>query len=521
MNTVLTLSKYLIFYFFLVGCESAPSDPELENALAIQERYGSVKQPFNVASFEKYIADKNYSVTKANNVIFVMIDTLRRDYLTDELAPNISQFLRENNELNGVSSSTITHHSMFSIFYGSNAYLRDFTLKRGWHTGSPFLNIFKNFGYRLSVYGSPWQYCIDEKKLYTDPKELKDYSESNLQLLYGMRSKDLLDFCYEHGQAPSEPQLFPKVPFIEKDNLGRKFGHQAYLDNAVAKDFLEDIKNQHEKNFYLLYLFSSHLPYAWADRGSLSLGNPNLKSFSPNVPWQPGESGFKEKDTTSVINSYKNSIVFIDYVFKKTIDELKRLNKYDNALIVLYSDHGEFLYDESSYPEASNRVGHCCTPYAENTRVPLAYKLPMGSKEKPIEGPDKLGTHIDIMPTVLDYLGFSDMKGLSNYIQGSSVLKKERRCVTTFSPAGILGPRIFTISIGNKMYYLQLNNLNPLKSDGFYFLKEYSNRELVFTFDSFNIRHVAHVNNLMENEDFLECLNEVFVHHYKSPLFMR
>ncbi len=510
----------LVFLSFVLGAvfvaTCASEDPTQDFGLVYQKAilhdYGPIKPLFDKAALKKFLSEK-HSVKKKNNVVFIMIDTLRRDYMTDELAPNIKAFLREQGELRGVSSSTITHHSSFSIFYGLGAYLRDFVLKDEWDIGSPFLKILKNVGYRLAIYGSPWQYCTDEKRFFTADIELKEFSESNLQILYGKRTKDQVDFCYEHGQRAGAPQLYPDVPIKAVDEQKRTFGHQAYMDFRVAEDFLRDIKNQKEKNFYLLYFFSPHLPYAWPDSGPLAeyAKRKGLTFKSPNVPWNPGEEAFKDKPVEAKINAYKNSVIWVDFMFKRVIDRLKKMGKYDDTLIVLYSDHGEFLHDDTGYKEVSDRVGHCCTPYPENSLVPLVYKFPANDPTAIVKrGDGNLGSHVDIVPTVLDYLGFSGLKEYEKFIHGKSILREKRNCAVSFSPAGIHGPRIFTITTPQNTLFMQLNDPRTLRANGFYWASELIDRMNIHNVDKNDDKDVARFKEFLNNPNFMECVDEVF-----------
>jgi len=94
------------------------------------------------------------------------------------------------------------------------------------------------------------------------------------------------------------------------------------------------------------------------------------------------------------------------------VAELKRLEIYDDTLIILTSDHGEAFADHDP-TRFYDSHGH--TLYEEMIRVPLVIKLPgqrhAGRRES------RLTRLIDVMPTVLDLVGVErpppDMQGVS------------------------------------------------------------------------------------------------------------
>lgn len=109
------------------------------------------------------------------------------------------------------------------------------------------------------------------------------------------------------------------------------------------------------------------------------------------------------------ISQYDAAVSYIDAQIGGLIDNLKKLNLYEDTLIILTADHGEMLGEHDMY---FFHFGG----YEENIRVPLIVRLPKPySKRKVVATQVSL---IDIAPTVLDILGLS--KPL--YMQGESLL---------------------------------------------------------------------------------------------------
>jgi arylsulfatase A-like enzyme/Tfp pilus assembly protein PilF len=116
-----------------------------------------------------------------------------------------------------------------------------------------------------------------------------------------------------------------------------------------------------------------------------------LHFYDPHAPYAPPEP-FK---TRYAGNPYDGEIAYTDSVVGKVLDFLIRKNWYQNALIVLTSDHGEDLGDHGE-----NTHGYFV--YDSTVRVPLIIKLPGGKYAgKAISSQVRT---IDIFPTVLQIL---------------------------------------------------------------------------------------------------------------------
>ncbi len=105
-----------------------------------------------------------------------------------------------------------------------------------------------------------------------------------------------------------------------------------------------------------------------------------------------GEGGMRE-----YLGVYYGMVAMMDANLGRILDELERLGKADDTLVVFTADHGDMqgghgMYDKTSY-----------SMYEETTRVPLLLRYP-----ERIPAGRTIRTHAgtcDIAPTVLDYLG--------------------------------------------------------------------------------------------------------------------
>ena len=92
-------------------------------------------------------------------------------------------------------------------------------------------------------------------------------------------------------------------------------------------------------------------------------------------------------------NPYDGEVQYADEIIGKLLNRLREKGLYDNATIVLLSDHGEGLGDHGEDE-------HGIFLYRETTHVPLVIKLPENAGGgRRVAAPVQ---HIDLVPTVLD-----------------------------------------------------------------------------------------------------------------------
>ncbi|MBI2212032.1 MAG: sulfatase-like hydrolase/transferase [Acidobacteria bacterium] len=125
--------------------------------------------------------------------------------------------------------------------------------------------------------------------------------------------------------------------------------------------------------------------------------------FEPHAPYEPREP-FK---TQYADRPYDGEIAVSDADVGKLIESLKRNGVYDDATIILMSDHGEGLGDHGEEQ-------HGIFLYREAIHVPLLVKLPdaelSGTR---VKTPVQL---LDILPTIAEVVGFdvpANVKGTS------------------------------------------------------------------------------------------------------------
>ncbi|HVR39671.1 MAG TPA: sulfatase, partial [Thermoanaerobaculia bacterium] len=111
-----------------------------------------------------------------------------------------------------------------------------------------------------------------------------------------------------------------------------------------------------------------------------------LHLFEPHSPYEPPEP-FRSRSA----NPYDGEIATADDIVGKFLEQLKRDGIYDDAVIILMSDHGEGL-NQHGEPE------HGVFLYREDIHVPLMLKLPKGARGGETDA-SVVGL-VDIFPTI-------------------------------------------------------------------------------------------------------------------------
>jgi lipoteichoic acid synthase len=112
-----------------------------------------------------------------------------------------------------------------------------------------------------------------------------------------------------------------------------------------------------------------------------------------------GDENFSNDD---LVNHYLNCMRLQDIFVKNLFDQYKKLGLYDNTIFVLYGDHGEGFGEHGLYV-------HDDIPYQEGLKVPLMIHAP-----GLLQGGERvtgLSNHTDILPTVLEMLGYEVKNG--------------------------------------------------------------------------------------------------------------
>lgn len=283
------------------------------------------------------------ALTEKPNIYLFIIETLRKDFINEQIAPHLNAFRKENIDF-AVShaNANSTQHSWFAIFHSLLPF-HWITFPKVWEKGSVPLLILKKLGYKIHVYSSADLRYFDMDQMIFGPKRM------------------LADVIEEYSNLPIESW--------EKDQL-------------VIESF-ENAKKTANGNVFVFFLDATHSEYSFP---------PNQCYFQPIVE-KIDYLTVNVKNIEPIINRYRNSVRYIDSLLDRFLSGLKREGLYKQAIIAITGDHGEEFFEEGS-------LFHGTHLNEAQTCVPILFKFP--NHQLPILTNNV--THIDIFPTLLEYV---------------------------------------------------------------------------------------------------------------------
>ncbi|HEY4255328.1 MAG TPA: sulfatase-like hydrolase/transferase [Chlamydiales bacterium] len=324
---------------------------------------GELKKPLEEEKLAQAIQAFDGIATHKPNVFLFVVESLRSDIITPEIAPYLSRFRDEN--ISGqvpLSNANGTHLSWFSIFHSQFSYSWSRVKNESRKMGSPALALFKKLGYQIRLYSAA---------------QLNYYGMESL--LFGENAQLLNSYqTFHHGEK--------KAPF-ESD---------AEAVHAVEKDLAANPELS-QGQVFIIFLDSSHFGYSWDE-----------KTPSKFAPFAKEFAYFKaigsRKNIELVKNRYRNAVNYIDSLFGNFLTKAPQ-----DALIAFTGDHGEEFLDHGHLFHGSH-LTH------EQTSVPLFMKI--GTEKKQVA----LLSQMDIMPTLLDQITGKT----ASFLEGESALREKQ-----------------------------------------------------------------------------------------------
>lgn len=393
---------------------------------------------------------KNFplSIEQKPDIFIFVIESLREDFLTKEVAPHLHTFKKENlSSPLSLSGANGTQVSWFSIFFAKFPFHFTRLEPSHWKMGSPALQLLKKLGYSLHVISSV---------------RLSYYQMDSL--IFGEKEK-LAEFSYFYPDG-SDTKAY------ESDQ------------KAIAK-LLKEVK-EHEGGgrCFLIFLESTHFDYSFPSK--------TFSRFQPitdNINYL--SIAFSKKNLEKIKNRYRNSIYFLDALFGKFTEALKEKGLYKDSLIVVSGDHGEEFFEQGHLFHASNLSNM-------QTSVPIYYKL---GDHREIT-PSAMSSHIDIFPTLFHTL-LKDEKYASDLFDGRSIYG-ESRFPYTITARYNAGRAPFELLLNNGEYKLLTrfsNQTNIYKSE---------NVKILDVRDLYD--HSLHYSSDKIQNDFSKAFEKICIH---------
>jgi arylsulfatase A-like enzyme len=349
------------------------------------------------------------------NLILITMDTVRADHLSvygygRDTSPNLQRLAQEATVFtNAIAAGDMTLSSHASIFTGMYA---------SQHGAHPVLGRGKNrvavgeeFGLRLT----------DESR--TLAEMLWDFGYRTMAVAANttfLQRAFHLDQGFQYYSQPNPTLFLARTdPFYLRTDLARVLARYLPLNmsqrgyrmagnvNLEAFDLLQRVKANQRPFFLFLNYMDAHQPYfppppfdvKYEGRDRTLTYN---QYFAIEFGALSGKRPYTDQDRRRDQSQYDGGIAYLDASLGDLFRQLRELGLYDNTMLVVTSDHGQSFGEKTL-------VGHGTSVYQEQVHVPLIIKYPRLREAKVV---DDLVSHIDILPTVLDALGYPVPKTL-------------------------------------------------------------------------------------------------------------
>lgn len=372
---------------------------------------------------------------KKPHIIYIVADQLRYDMLGKEFTPNIDAIGTEGAAFHrAYCASPLCVPARGALFTGTYPNVNG-SLINPWfprdavhgdvHAGMDNL-------YEMMERGG-WE-CIHSGKqhFYTEGGNLEE--DPDTRISWASTEKSYKEFLKNHDvKMPGGSSYRSLVPEMTQGKSTRAClysnagtgcyepGLEYYFDGYFTDMAIDQLRRRNKETplFLSAMFLAPHPP--------LEIPEPYYSAFSQeetampeNVgTWYPYQSPLQMYNLTGVIGTrytreqwketwrvYKGLVKLLDDCVGRLIGELKAQGIYDDTMIIFTSDHGEML--------GSHRLFQKMCMYEESARTPVYIKFPQG-KYRGVSV-DTAVSHIDIQPTLCDYLGMdstSQMDGRS------------------------------------------------------------------------------------------------------------
>ncbi len=361
------------------------------------------------------------------SVFVVIAETVRQDFVTQELAPHLYAFQENNLSFrHAFCSGNSTHYSWFSLLFG--AYPIYWNAQRQWdkQLGSPALQVLKKAGFSIH--------------LYTKPHHLRYLGFGDLTFGANLRLVD-------------EAVVAPDLSTAEADR---------YSVDRITERIRKGLPPG--RHLYLLFLDATHHNYFFPEDFPPRF-HPYIDDFS-YLKWD-----YTPEDVEKIRNRYKNALYYMDSLFGRVIAALKETGAYDASAIGFAADHGEEFLEHGALIHGSNF-------FDPQMRVPILFRKPGGGRQRI----NQTIAGVDFFPTLLDLLGLYDQS--RPVLQGRSALEAGR------PPLAVLAnnhadadPFDFVAFNGASKLRFRLSASDPLHAREVAFLGAYDAEDRPISFD--------------------------------------
>ena len=358
------------------------------------------------SSSEKSMVKATATAENKPNIVLITMDTTRADHLScygyhKNTSPHLDKMARESVVFkNAYATSPWTLPSHASIFTGM--YPAGHGAHNDWESRK------SNWPRRLSTHHKTLAEILADQGYKTAGVVGSHVCHSFFGLAQGFEYYD--------------DSLISVLPDLRYYTLFKILSKWTPLEDIAARQGLNGCRIASQIN---------KLVFSWLEKHYQSPFFLFINYFDPHIPYLPPDQYlalFREDKNAEIIESkrhkkyllahYDGEIAYLDYHMAKLFERLKELNIYDNTMIIITSDHGEFFGEHDFWL-------HGYELYEEVLKIPLIIKYPSSLPKKGIYL--KRVSLVDIMPTILNFLKLplpEDLQGI-NLFEGTSRVMAE------------------------------------------------------------------------------------------------
>jgi len=351
------------------------------------------------------------------NIILIVLDTLRNDHLElfpGSTTPSIASFAVDSvvykNCLSTSSWTLPAHASLFTGLYPTThgAHLFDET------GGKPYNPDKYGVSYPLSqnnltlaeVLGKhgykTYGVVANHAHLHHTTGIAKGFELYDDRYLKPLHRLPLADILLHIPKITSLIEKFTSFSGFYESNLHYRYKSKRYrMGEDINKSVKSILKHASQPFFLFVNYMDTHDSYIPTKKYRMKFPGKIKEKWlasSEALLWKNALMGKKiplSKEKNEHLHAaYKGEVMYADAQVGDLIDFLKSSGFYNNSLIIITSDHGEFLGEHS-------RMRHQCGLYQQVVRVPLIIKYPKAEKTGTVL---KTAQTVDVFPTVLKQL---------------------------------------------------------------------------------------------------------------------
>jgi uncharacterized protein len=348
------------------------------------------------------------------NVFLFIVDSLRDDAVSQDVAPNLLELKRRALPVSaGVAASNVTHISWFSILHAVNPIFWSVEAHQAHSAGAVPLRALSQAGYRIRALACPsLLYFGFARSVFGDDNRLADW-------------------------AVGQEDWLRSNPDAEEGELDERVMER--LNTEL------DGLDPESRAFYLVLLNAPHHDYTWPRDYE-----PEFTPFMPKVPLLA--TSITSENVEQLRNRYKNAVHSTDRLLGQFLRRLSSRGLMDSSVIVVTGDHGEEFLETGHLAHSSNLDRF-------QTRVPIVIAIPP-SITGPVPPAAGLASHVDIMPTVLDAVGLGQVVRV---LGGRSLLSDAGEPQAAFcAMASSYSPSHVLVDSGNEKLLIDFEGIGKL-----------------------------------------------------------